>query len=330
MQPSNCLLFLRGTRLEKRLGASCRRRSISTPLRTVNPSRHTAANVNISCGLEPSMAIDFVDAFDMSWSISGRVTLTSSAPPPIPAATPILHQAYFRFYRLSQLTDDLFDAYRNAYLCLECLVSAESPKSPSESEVAWLKRVLGGSLLAGLPTGIAVDQTVERLYKRGRLPLFHAKTGASFYSPQGAERERVQPLFAELTTLLAALFRYKFGNSSSGGWASMSQEVYDAQARAVFQFDEVVYKCESERVTLPPKVEVVSNPRRFGNPWARLDVAKPTALTSIDGVEFLHNGGYWCGLEFPESLPMENVASVSFEFGLLQYNIRAPKPSHAM
>ncbi len=70
--------------------------------------------------------------------------------------------------------------------------------------------------MAGLPTGIAVDQTVERLYKMGRLH-FHAKTGASFYSPQGAERERVQPLFAELTTLLAALFRYKFGNSSSGG-----------------------------------------------------------------------------------------------------------------
>lgn len=270
-----------------------------------------------------------VNTFDMPWSISGRVTVNSSAPPPVSVATPILHHQCFRFYRLSQLTDDLFDAYRNAYLCLECFVSDESPKG-SDSETEWLKRVLGGSLLAGVPPGMDVNKTVEQVYKWGRLPLFHAKTKASFYPPQGEDRECVQLLFAKLTTLLAALFRHKFGNHFPGGWASMSQEVHDAQARAVFQFDEVVYKRESERVSVLPKVEVVSNPRRFGNPWARLGVAKPTHLTSIDGVDFLHDGQYWSGLEFPEFLPMENVAVVSFEFGLLQYNIRAPRPSHVM
>jgi hypothetical protein len=175
-----------------------------------------------------------------------------------------------------------------------------------------------------------VNDTVEHVYNLGRLPLFHAKTGASFYPPQGEERERVQLLFAKLTALLAALFRHKFGNHFPGGWASMSQEVHDAQARAVFQFDEIVYKRENERVTALPKVEVLSKPRRFGNLWARLEVAKPSDLTSIDGVEFLHDGRYRSGLEFPEFLHMEKVAVVSFELGLLQYNVRAPKPSHVM
>jgi len=271
-----------------------------------------------------------VDTFDMPWSMSGQITLGSAALAPAPVATPIPYHPSFRFYRLSQLTDDLFDAYRNAYLSLECFVSDESAKGPGESEVAWLKRVLGGSLLPGVPGGMDINATVDDVYKLGRLPLFHAKTGASFYAPQGEERERVQLLFATLTALLAALFRHKFGNRFPGGWGSMSQEVHDAQARAVFQFDEVVYKRESERVSFLPKVEVISKPRRFGNLWARLEVARPIDLMCVDGVELLHDGQYWCGLEFPECLPMENVAVVSFEFSLLQYNTRAPNPSHAI
>lgn len=260
--------------------------------------------------------LNCADTFDMPWSMSVQMTVGSEAPAPAPVATPIPYHPSFRFYRLSQLTDDLFDAYRNAYLSLECLVSDESAKDPNESEVAWLKRVLGGSLFAGVPGGMDINQTVEDMYKLGRLPLFHAKTGA-FYAPHGEERERVQQLLEQLTALLAALFRHNFGDRFAGGWGRMSQGAHDAQAREVFQFDEVVYRRESERESFLPKVEVISQPRRFGNLWGRLEVAKPINLPYIDEVEFLHDGQYWCGLEFPECVPMKNVAVVKFEFSLL-------------
>ena len=54
----------------------------------------------------------------------------------------------FRYLRLSQATDDLFDAYRNAYLALESILSTITPqksKGPGkagESEGQWLKRAL--------------------------------------------------------------------------------------------------------------------------------------------------------------------------------------------
>ncbi len=41
--------------------------------------------------------------------------------------SPIYHDS-LRFFRLSQVTDDLFDAFRNMYLCFECLLSHKYPR----------------------------------------------------------------------------------------------------------------------------------------------------------------------------------------------------------
>ena len=57
------------------------------------------------------------------------------------------HESY-RYFRLSQTTHDLFDAYRNAYLALESVLSDIAPQrmkgsKPAEGEGAWFKRALG-------------------------------------------------------------------------------------------------------------------------------------------------------------------------------------------
>lgn len=62
-----------------------------------------------------------VEMVNAPWSISGSMTV-GNAPGPtlhLGAADPsgfskIAHHPALRFYRLSQLTDDLFDAFRNA------------------------------------------------------------------------------------------------------------------------------------------------------------------------------------------------------------------------
>lgn len=276
---------------------------------------------------------------DIPWSISRRGTMirAHARAPSIPATTQIAHHPSFRFYRLSQLTDDLFDAYRNAYLALECLVSDEDlpkqkPNGGTESEPNWLKRVLGDStlLLAGVPSGMNIDATVDEIYKQGRLPLFHAKTGKSFYSPQGEERERVQTLFDKLNTILASLYRHKFGSRFSAGWARLADPMKDAVTRAALQCDEVVFKSESEQISCQPHVEVIDQPRRFGNLWASIAVAPPAELLCIDGIELRYGGVDRCGLDFPESVPMARVTAIRIEFHVLNSNARAPNPSHSM
>ena len=55
-----------------------------------------------------------VDTIEGQWSVSAQ--FTTSTVPTTPQVVPFAHHQSLRFYCLSQLTPDLFDAYRNAYL----------------------------------------------------------------------------------------------------------------------------------------------------------------------------------------------------------------------
>jgi hypothetical protein len=49
-----------------------------------------------------------------------------------PVLSPPRHHIAFRFFRLAQTSDDLFDAYRNMYLAFEALLSTKHPKPAAE------------------------------------------------------------------------------------------------------------------------------------------------------------------------------------------------------
>jgi hypothetical protein len=48
----------------------------------------------------------------------------------------------FRYYRLSQTDDDIYDAYRHMYLAFEMLLSERFPLKHKENEKDWLRRSL--------------------------------------------------------------------------------------------------------------------------------------------------------------------------------------------
>jgi hypothetical protein len=50
--------------------------------------------------------------------------------------------ASMRYLRMSEITDDLFDAFRNVYLALESLLNRLQPRTPGEREGPWLRRAL--------------------------------------------------------------------------------------------------------------------------------------------------------------------------------------------
>lgn len=88
----------------------------------------------------------------------------------------------FRYYRMSQASHNIFDAYRNLFLSLEALLNEICPKRSSEGEKEWLGRALSEvatrvKLASYMPdtTEIPVDYFIRTQYENLRCRLFHAK-----------------------------------------------------------------------------------------------------------------------------------------------------------
>lgn len=148
-----------------------------------------------------------------------------------PSPIPSYHLA-FRYYRLSQTTDDLFDAYRNMYLAFELLLSSQYPKSFKEGEGNWLRRSLraaskelnleamGESLnLDSSKNNDIVETVLKTIYKDARNPVFHAKEGSLYFAPQDSlsKRESVSKALAVLTQIVLRMAKVWHDAQRTGG-----------------------------------------------------------------------------------------------------------------
>lgn len=130
-----------------------------------------------------------ISEISMKMSLNFEVTDSSGktvAPAP---TTPVAWHESFRYFRLSQSTDDTFDAFRNLYLALESILDNLAPVQigkngrPAERESAWTRRAL--TMAAGLTdlsrfARAAVADPVEDLANEMRdirNAVFHAKSG---------------------------------------------------------------------------------------------------------------------------------------------------------
>lgn len=127
----------------------------------------------------------------------GMVTVTGGTPvvPPPP-----VWQESARYFRLSQLTDDLFDSFRNIYLALESVLDHLAPQRttpPIEREGEWFRRALteAGTIvnLAGhAPKGASdpIDALHRELYVATRNLVFHAKSTRAYLLPHSSPQRR--------------------------------------------------------------------------------------------------------------------------------------------
>jgi hypothetical protein len=267
-----------------------------------------------------------VITFTSKWSINAQES--EGGPRPVKLQQTLAPHNSLRFYRMSQCAWGLFDAYRNAYLALECLVSEVAPKRPGELELDWLTRVVGGQLAQAVPSSLNIKDTLEEIYRYGRNPLFHAKIEETFYPPHGPQTEDVQVLFERLTLLLVSLLQYKFGKDVVGRWATMSQAVQDAQTRVTLDFDEMRFDHGTEEVSVTPTIEVINSPQRFGQLWAKVIVVRPEGLLSMRKVRFLRRGQSWMQFELQEAVDMSKVSRVTFEVNFINQNQYAPRAFH--
>ncbi len=120
----------------------------------------------------------------------GAVTVTGGKPVvPLPPEW----QASARYFRLSQLTDDLFDSFRNLYLALESILDHLAPQRAGEGEGKWLRRALteagkvvylGGHAPKDAPD--PVEALYDELYRSTRNQIFHAKTTRAHLLPHNS------------------------------------------------------------------------------------------------------------------------------------------------
>jgi hypothetical protein len=125
---------------------------------------------------------------DLSWekrSADGSVVERSSDAP-----LPHWHEA-MRYFRYSQLRDDLYTAYRDAYLALESILSSAVPPDPGEGERAWHVRACNALAAQGLDfngllgsgSALPVEDFVDDQFKAHRCALFHAKVNRQHFVP---------------------------------------------------------------------------------------------------------------------------------------------------
>ena len=150
---------------------------------------------------------------------------------PSPATPAVVWHESFRYFRMSQTTGDLFDAYRNAYLALESVLSSIAPQLTNaagriaEGESAWFKRALGEAnkivALAPLaPAGSAdpVQDLFDELFVNMRSAMSHAKSGRKVLLPKDeGERADVTASLRRLVGLYLKLAETHLGASRPGG-----------------------------------------------------------------------------------------------------------------
>jgi len=129
----------------------------------------------------------------------------------------------FRFYRLSQMSSDLYEAYRNLFLAFESTLNQICPKNNDESETKWFKRALNFisikiDLLTIAPFGTKdpVAFLVGTQYENVRCSLFHSKNKIML------PHENLNPkVISEAYTILLRLWReingvyFEISNSGS-------------------------------------------------------------------------------------------------------------------
>jgi hypothetical protein len=142
--------------------------------------------------------IRFIGIDDITSDARGTITLRDAdgsivLPAPDP---PLVWHESFRYFRISQTTVDLFDAYRNLYLALEAILSSITPTlkptGKRKLEGEWLDEALAAAEGQGFvhlahyaaDPGNALASLREELYELQRTHVFHAKVDRGVHLPQ--------------------------------------------------------------------------------------------------------------------------------------------------
>lgn len=198
-------------------------------------------------------------------------------------------QGSMRYFRMSEVTDDLFDSFRNTYLAIESVLSEIEPMRAGrsrrgwESEEDWFKRALR-TASAHVPVrrfapspdlGDPIHAIWLELCEQLRHATFHAKTARNPLLPQdGFSRSRIleaRQRYARLyLSLVGTIFRAQLGRGETGIGPAVQRAVAETQAEQmvvafaddptpVVEGDELISPAHGTVQTLPTQSELAGN-----------------------------------------------------------------------
>lgn len=177
----------------------------------VHDDEHIAWWVEDNCLI--GRIVVLLKPFAIRMTADATVTDSSGQIQPSTYSPPVAWNESMRYYRLSQTTDDLFDAYRNAFLALESVLSYVDAPRRNDGEKRWLMRALNRVSdrvqLSGFAPSGKTDIPLaiyEQLCRDTRAELSHAKHNLPTLVPQDArERDRVVANLQKVVALYCAI-----------------------------------------------------------------------------------------------------------------------------
>ena len=162
------------------------------------------------------------DDLTLGVSVTGVVYDRDGNPKPTLPGPPPVWTPALRFYRFSQASSDLYEAYRNLWLGLEALLSTISAKRADESERKWLRRVFAEisakiDVRPLLPDSRNLaDYMLADQYERMRCYLFHAKPEDGMAVPTLPDPEALALAYAQLIRIWRDIAHYLIGVRQGG------------------------------------------------------------------------------------------------------------------
>ena len=231
-------------------------------------------------------------------------------------------QESFRYYRLSQSSTDLFEAYRNLFLAFEAILSTICSKDKNEKESAWLKRSLDMvdkkvplSNFAPVGEKSPVEFIIDSQYKKIRCNLQHAKHPSAKLPHSQLDPMDVQSAYGKLIKIWQQIASVYFSVPTDGGL--MTYSAFESMMANVFgkgvlvsytsdkspaqnedtkisPMDELVHNYDSTEylgkirpgvVRVKAHEDVVSNSANYSSPIHRICCSEPTMLISVAYIE---------------------------------------------
>lgn len=256
------------------------------------------------------------------------------------------HHIGFRFFRLAQVSDDLYDAYRNMYLALECLLSSKSPKERGQKEIDWLRRSLSSvsdelSLHGLLPKECdnPINNIIDTIYIGARLPLFHAKEGNDYFAPDNSrsEREKVSIALDMLTKIVIRMAEKWFSARRIIGSANLriiEQQYSTELANTKFVFTDnpnfsLIEPISSDTIVNGVAFEAVYNNNFLGdnrhNVFGELPISKIQDRGRMQSLYLINQDATLMSFSLDATLDLQSFDALQVYLLLRSKNANVPK-----
>ncbi len=248
---------------------------------------------------------------------------------PPPKQPKIIYHECMRYFRLSQITDDVFEAFRNLYLAFELILNFIEPKQ-IERERIWLKRALNTAnskhqlVRVFEPiTGNVVSDIINEIYTDIRCAVFHAKK--SYLIPQNlADKEKVQKGFIKLSNLVVFLMeKYLNTRNLTGG---MTYFAFSNFTQALFSKSELIFSDSSNNsVNVSKKYAPELSSDGLSFILGSIDGPNIKKINDLKGFILRDSNKNLFTGEIEGVLSLEHIDRLEIQIGLQLNNLNQPK-----